>query len=178
MIASRGRGRPSVTIGAKCPVLSKPPAPLVIIPVPAFPLSCSSIVLSPSSLCISLHQSLSFPGLTFSFMFVSHAADSFVTPSLFSRSKPIMVHKDTSDRVTLPSSVPISLRGRQAHFVPGTICIAPAFRSATNREGGKWSSDSFFDTIWDVNAQNSLTGRISSSECKYSFSWTWILNYA
>lgn len=30
-----------------------------------------------------------------------------------------------------------------ALFVPGTIWVAPAFRSATNREGGKWRSDSF-----------------------------------
>lgn len=95
-----------------CHLLRLSSFPLLLSPSLAPPLSSPrhrsashSISLSPS------------PGLTFSFMFVSHAADSFVTPSLFSRSKPIMVHKDTSDRVTLPPSVPISLRGRRARFL-------------------------------------------------------------
>lgn len=177
MIASRGQGRPSVTIGAKCPVLSLPPAPLVIIPVPAFPPPLSSPRHRSASHSISLSPSLDWHFLSCLYLTplipLSLAVSSAAQNPLWCTKTHL-----TGSRYRHQSQYH-SEDVRRALY-PETICIAPALRRATNREGGKWSGDSFLTWFGMLTHRTlcSLTGRISSTECKYSFSWTWILNGA
>ncbi len=92
-------GLPSVTICAKCPVLSLTPARFVIIPIHALSLFLLS---AHSSLSVSLtqSQSISLPYWHSLSCFVSYATDSSVTLRLFRFSKPFRLSKGTSVRVT------------------------------------------------------------------------------